>query len=142
MSSQAFEDSKASQAKGKRKRLNWQIGEAMIDEGASNAEIANELGCSASTVAKHRRVRRHVHEVAMNTTALTPTDAPHCLRDTVQHAIEREIDNGNTRIILWLAERLNVLPAANENDGASELRSLMQGLCEGDVSSFRTLGEE
>lgn len=78
----------------------------------------------------------------MNTTALTPTDAPHCLRDTVKHAIEREIDNGNTRIILWLAERLNVLPAANENDGASELRSLMQGLSEGDVSSFRTLGKE
>jgi hypothetical protein len=55
------------------------------------------------------------------------------LRHTLFESIEREVSEGNVRVILWLAERLRVLEAGNgpERAPAEELRAFFDQL-EGD----------
>ncbi len=55
------------------------------------------------------------------------------LRDTLFESIEREVSEGNVRVILWLADRLRVLEAGNVSakPAAEELRAFFDQL-EGD----------
>lgn len=63
------------------------------------------------------------------------------LRTTLIESIEREVSNGNVRVILWLADRLRVLDAGKETEKkpAEELRAFFEQLDPEEMREFANL---
>jgi hypothetical protein len=63
------------------------------------------------------------------------------LRDALVDSIEHEVEQGNVRVILWLADRLRVLEAGlePERQPAEELRNFFNDLDIGELREFAGL---
>jgi len=62
------------------------------------------------------------------------------LRDALLDAIEHEVETGNVRVILWLADKLRVLDAAHaERQPAEELRRFFNELDSSELREFASL---
>ena len=122
------------------RRINWRLAANLLAQGATAAAVARQLGCSASHVARKRRadatLKRWIEEARSSpppTVPATPIpattavpEAPHAstprprldriddLRHALHDAIETEVRNGNVRVILWLADRLNLVQPPSE----------------------------
>ena len=65
------------------------------------------------------------------------------LRDALLDAIEHEVQTGNVRVILWLADKLRVLEAAGgEKKPAEELRSFFAELDGDELREFASLASK
>jgi hypothetical protein len=65
------------------------------------------------------------------------------LRDALLDAIEHEVQTGNVRVILWLADKLRVLEAAStDKKPAEELRSFFAELDSDDLREFASLASK
>ena len=63
------------------------------------------------------------------------------LRGALIDSIEREVSEGNVRVILWLADRLRVLDAGKESEKrpAEELRAFFEQLDQNEMREFANL---
>jgi DNA-binding LacI/PurR family transcriptional regulator len=91
--------------------IDWTEAAELLAEGMPAALVATRLGCSRQTVwralRRSRALQEQLGEMAYRQRAETGSRL-HALRPLVARALERKLDEGNTRVILWLAQRLGV----------------------------------
>jgi hypothetical protein len=96
---------------GRPTRVNWQRAIDLMAKGRSTADVAKELGCSRQHVwdiLRQSRVARRALDDAESEVGTNASLRLRGLRPKLADALAREIDKGNVRVMLWLAERLNV----------------------------------
>jgi hypothetical protein len=106
------------------------------------ATVADRLGCSRAALARRRK-----HDAVFQTwmarcreTAAEPGNQRLAdLRLTLHEAIEKEVCAGNVRVILWLADRLKLVTPPSERTPERELRQILGGLTQEELSEFEGL---
>jgi hypothetical protein len=74
-------------------------------------------------------------------TSPDPSRRVEALRTVLFDTIEKQVQDGNVRVILWLADRLRLVEAREERQGpADELRALLDDLPPDDLREFVSLG--
>jgi hypothetical protein len=113
--------------RGPRRRIDWGEVATLLADGVPTIEVAHLVGCS----------RQHVWRILRSSNALRlrlgeerARIAAECgsqiegLRRTIADKIEREVNAGNIRVLLWAADRLGLtnhaLPSRQLGDGAHE----------------------
>ena len=82
--------------------------------------------------APRRRVKR--------STSTDPAERVAALRTVLFDTIEAEVEAGNVRVILWLADRLRLLDVAERQQGpADELRALLDALPPAELKELASL---
>lgn len=72
--------------------------------------------------------------------AADPAKRVAALRNVLFDTIEKEVEEGNVRVILWLADRLRLLDVTEEQRGpAEELRTLLESLPAAELKEFASL---
>jgi hypothetical protein len=95
-----------------RRVIDWHRAAELLAQGITTAEVATRVGCSRGALARRRR-----HDPVFQTwMARCREDAAEPdsqrladLRPTLQQAIEKEVLDGNVRVVLWLADRLKLI---------------------------------
>jgi DNA invertase Pin-like site-specific DNA recombinase len=96
---------------GRSTRVDWQRVAARLAEGRSTAEVAQEVGCSRQHVwdiLRKSRLARRALDDAESEVGTNANLRLRGLRPKLADALARELDKGNVRVMLWLAERLRV----------------------------------
>jgi hypothetical protein len=113
--------------RGPRRRIDWGEVATLLADGVPTIEVAHFVGCS----------RQHVWRILRSSNALRlrlgeerARIAAECgsqiegLRRTIADRIEREVNGGNIRVLLWAADRLGItnhaLPSRQLGDGTQE----------------------
>lgn len=63
------------------------------------------------------------------------------LRQRLHDAIDAEVQGGNVRVILWLADRLKLVSPPDKVKSTSPLDDLLRGMTEDDLKEFESLKE-
>lgn len=128
-------------AGGARRRVDWRLAAQLLAEGAGINEIAERLGCAASTVRRRLKTDRGLREHAAE---YTPEVLPdhlrlEALRRQLHQAIESEVRQGNVRVILWLADRMKLIEPSRSTAPEDELTRLIGGMSPDELSEFEGL---
>ena len=101
--------------------IDWSKAAWLVAQGAPPREIIAAVGCSRSQLRRRQTecslfralVAQYAAEIVRQG-GKSPL-APRPLEETVRAKLEEEIAEGNTRVALWLAERLRLfVPEAGE----------------------------
>ncbi|MGH6913844.1 MAG: helix-turn-helix domain-containing protein [Geminicoccaceae bacterium] len=121
----------------------WHKAAEMLAEGLTITEAARRLPCARSTLSRkyngdpvfrgwiegfrgeEERDRKRLAE----------------LRHKVHEAIEAAIKAKNVRLIMWLAERLNLVRPPDARTPQDELRAMLSELSPDELREFESLGE-
>jgi hypothetical protein len=125
-----------------RRVIDWHQAAELLAQGKSIADVAMRLGCSRGALARRRK-----HDPVFQTRiarcreAGTQPDSRKFaeLRPTLHDAIEKEVLNGNLRVILWLADRLKLVTPPSERTPDQELRQLLSALTAEELREFEEL---
>jgi hypothetical protein len=63
------------------------------------------------------------------------------LRRAWDVGIEKAVGKGDVRILLWLADRLNLVAPPSEQTPGGELRDILSGLSPEELREFQDLGD-
>ncbi len=103
--------------------IDWCRAAWLTAEGAPPREIMAAVGCSRSQLRRRQAacrlfralVEQYGAEIVRNGGEARMPPGPRSLEETVRAKLEEEMEAGNTRVALWLAERLRLfVPAAGE----------------------------
>jgi len=61
------------------------------------------------------------------------------LRQRLYDAIDTEVQNGNMRVILWLADRMKLIGPSEETEQNAALDDLPRGMADADLREFESL---
>ena len=125
-----------------RRVVDWHQAAELLARGMSTADVAARLGCSRAALARRRKHDPVFQSwMARCREAGAAPDDPQFngLRPTLHETIEKEVRDGNVRVILWLADRLKLVTPPNERTPAQELRQLRGGLTSEELSEFEGL---
>ena len=61
------------------------------------------------------------------------------LRQRLHDAIDAEVQGGNVRVILWLADRLKLITPDDKKKPSSSLDDLLRSMTEQDIQEFESL---
>ena len=132
----------ASARRKPRQQIDWRRAAELLVENKPVSEVAREIGCSRSAISRKRNHDPIFQDWIQRLRSLDtqePAERVSELRRSLHEAIQAEIKDGNTRIILWLAERLNLVPAPGERTPAEELRGLLGNLSADELEEFENL---
>ena len=122
--------------------VDWRAAAELLARGLSVAEAARQVGCSRSQLSR----RRNHDEVFKSWVKTFETSLPPLsdrrggsLRERLHHAIDVEVQSGNVRVILWLADRLKLITPADKKPSTSALDDLLRGMTEQDIKEFESL---
>jgi hypothetical protein len=114
--------------------IDWSKAAWLTARGAPPREITAAVGCSRSQLRRRQSgctlfralVEQYAGEIVRNGgEAALPPPSVRSLEETVRAKLEEEIAAGNTRVALWLAERLRLFaPEAGEGSDAAMQRLL------------------
>lgn len=127
------------------RRIDWRLGADLLARGISIAAVAQRLGCSRSHLAKKRREDpdfRSMIEEARTRAPAVHLDRIDTLKRAVHDAIEAEVRAGNVRVILWLADRLELVSPPSERTPEEELRDILRGLGPDELREFESLRDQ
>ena len=129
-------------ARRKPRQIDWcRVAEMLVENKPVNT-VAQEVGCSRSAISRKRNHDPIFQDWLQRLRSVhlpDPEERAAELRRALHEAIQAEIKAGNTRIILWLAERLNLVPAPGEATPAEELRGLLGHLSADELAEFENL---
>ena len=125
-----------------RRVVDWHRAAELLAQGMSTADVASRVGCSRSALARRRK-----HDAVFQTWTArcredaTEPDSPGLadLRPTLHRVIEKEVKNGNVRVILWLADRLKLVTPPSERTPDQELRQILGSLTSEELREFEAL---
>jgi len=129
-------------ARRKPRQIDWHRVAEMLVEGKPMSTVARDLGCSRSAISRRRNhdpIFQGWLQRLSRIHSPDPEERVAELRRALHEAIQAEIKARNTRIILWLAERLNLVPAPGEHTAAEELRGLLGKLSADELAEFENL---
>ena len=119
-------DQAPASAGGSRRRVDWSLAAHLLGQGQSATEVARQVGCAPTTIVRRLRkdqaFRRQIDPAPRRQPPAR--DRLQALRTKLHDAIESEVQGGNVRVILWLADRMKLIepPAtATPQDGLDQL---------------------
>lgn len=127
------------------RRIDWRLGAQCLARGMSIAAVAERLGCSRSHLARKRREDpkfRSLIEDARTQAPVVELSRIESLKRAVHDAIEAEVRAGNVRVILWLADRLDLVSPPSERTPEDELRDILRGLGPAELQEFQDLRDQ
>ncbi|MDH3661882.1 MAG: hypothetical protein OEU92_17940 [Alphaproteobacteria bacterium] len=124
--------------------VDWRMAAELLARGLSVAEAARQIGCSRSQLSR----RRNHDEVFQSWVAACEINLPPVrerkigsLRQRLHDAIDAEVQSGNVRVILWLADRLKLVSPTEKEASTSGLDDLLRAMTEQDIKEFERLKE-
>jgi len=137
-------DGKQARSQLARSVVDWRMAAELLARGLTVAEAARQVGCSRSQLSR-RRNHDEVFKTWVKTfeTSLPPAGERRAgsLRERLHHAIDTEVQSGNVRVILWLADRLKLVNPPDKKPANSALDDLLRGMTEQDMKEFENLKE-
>jgi hypothetical protein len=125
-----------------RRRIDWRQAAELLARGLTVSAVTRQIGCSRSQLSRKRN-RDPVFQGWIADSAATMAERKHDrivdLRRTLHEAIETEVKKGNVRVILWLADRLNLVTPPTERTPEQELRDILCGLSQEELREFEGL---
>lgn len=123
------------------RRIDWRRGAELLAQGCPLDATAERIGCARRSLASKLR---HDPEFRAWVEEHRPPPAEGgdriaALRRVLHDAIEKEVREGNVRVILWLADRLKLVTPINERTPEQELRDLLSGLSSDELQEFEGL---
>jgi hypothetical protein len=122
--------------------VDWRVGAALLAQGATVADAARRIGCSRQQLSRRRNHDPIFQAWIAETDAVDATggeDRMDALRRRLHDAIDAEVQNGNVRVILWLADRLKLVTPPAPAEQRSPLEDLLQGMTDEDLKEFESL---
>jgi hypothetical protein len=119
----------------------WRRAAQLLAYGESVAAAAKEAGCSRSQLSRKRNHDAMFQDWIEEFRQIPPDERLARLRESVYRKIEAEVANGTVRVLIWLADRLNMLTPPTERTPARELRELLDGLSPEELDEFESLGD-
>lgn len=124
-----------------RRRPDWRRAAKLLARGEPVTAVAKQIGCSRSQLSRKRNhdpqfqgwIAEFQHDVANADDRLVR------LRHAVHRAIENEVRGGNVRVVLWLADRLNLVTPPTEGTSGKELQDILDGLSADELREFQSL---
>ncbi|MGI9493325.1 MAG: hypothetical protein ACR2QF_13085 [Geminicoccaceae bacterium] len=122
--------------------IDWRMGAELLAKGLNVSKTAKQIGCTRSQLSRKRNhdqlFQNWIEEFDR------ACSAPHqqrmeTLRERLHDAIDAEVQNGNVRVILWLADRLKLISPPEEMRQTSPLEDLLIGMSEEDIKEFESL---
>lgn len=102
-----------------RKPIDWDLVALLLARGTPVTKVAEAIGCSRVTIWRHLRTCARTRKLLAEEHAAQHLEAAAAvlrLRSTVIRQMERLLEDGNVRMVTWLADRLGLvvpdLPAA------------------------------
>lgn len=102
-----------------RKPIDWDLVALLLARGTPITKVAEAVGCSRVTIWRHLRTCARTRQLLAEEHAVQNLEAAASvlrLRSTVIRQMERLLEDGNVRMVTWLADRLGLvvpdLPAA------------------------------
>jgi hypothetical protein len=125
-----------------RRVVDWHQAAELLAQGMSIADVAMRLGCSRGALARRRK-----HDAVFQTWMVRcrePATQPDSrkfseLRPTLHETIAQEVQDGNLRVTLWLADRLKLVTPLSEHTPDQELRQILGGLTDEELREFEEL---
>lgn len=124
--------------------VDWRMAAEMLARGLSVAETARQIGCSRSQLSR----RRNHDEVFQSWIKACEINLPpvrerkiSSLRQRLHDAIDAEVQGGNVRVILWLADRLKLVSPTDKEASTSALDDLLRSMTDQDLKEFERLKE-
>ena len=122
--------------------IDWRLAAELLARGLSVAEAARRVGCSRS-----RLSRRRNHDVVFRSwveaseVSMPPMRERKMgsLRQRLHDAIDAEVQGGNVRVILWLADRLKLITPVDKEKPTSSLDDLLRSMTDQDIKEFESL---
>lgn len=126
--------------------IDWSKAAWLTARGAPPREIMTAVGCSRSQLRRRQSsctlfralVEQYAAEIVRNGGKATMPRSPaeRSLQETVRAKLEEEIAAGNTRVALWLAERLRLF-VPEEGEGSDDaLQRLLETMNDEERAAF------
>lgn len=119
----------------------WRRAAELLARRQSLTSAARAAGCSRS-----RLSRKRDHDPmfqswieAFRAMEMSPAERLTALRRAAHAAIEKEVGKGNVRVVLWLADRLNLVTPPSERTPGDELQEMLSGLSAAELDEFESL---
>ena len=129
-------------ARRKPRQIDWRRVAELLVQNTPVSEVARKIGCSRSAISRKRNhdpiFQDWLHRLRTLDTQ-EPAERLAELRRSLHAAIDEQIGKGNARIIVWLAERLNLVPVPGEPTPVDELRGLLGNLTADELREFESL---
>ncbi len=131
--------------KPKRMVIDWRMAAELLAQGLSIAEAARRVGCSRSHLSRRRNhdpiFRSWIDDCEFD---IAPMRARKMgsLRQRLRDAIDTEVQNGNVRVILWLADRMKLVSPEDNEKPMSALNELLRSMTDQDLKEFESLKGE
>jgi hypothetical protein len=119
----------------------WRRAAQLLAYGEGVADVAEKLGCSRSQLSRKRNHDSIFQSWIEEFRQLGPDERLARLREAVHRKIEEEVGKGTVRVLLWLADRLNLLTPPSERTPDHELRQLLNGLSPQELREFESLDD-
>jgi hypothetical protein len=128
-----------------RRVIDWHRAAELLAQGMTIAQAAAQVGCSQSALARRRRNDPDFQSwIARARDAASDSATPEFaeLSPRIQVVITREVQRGNVRVALWLADRLKLVTPPNERTPDHELRQMLSALSPEELREFESLRDE
>lgn len=122
--------------------IDWRRAAQLVARGMPLRSVAKEIGCSLSALSRKRNHDPIFQDWILRLRTLDtqdPQERVSELRRSLHAAIDDQIGKGNARIIVWLAERLNLVPAPGQTTPVEELHALLGNLSAEELQEFASL---
>ncbi len=122
--------------------VDWRRGAELLAQGVKIVEAARQIGCSRSQLSRRRNhdqlFRDWIKAFETNRPSMSEQRID-LLRRRLHDAIDAEVQSGNVRVILWLADRLKLVNPPEKAEQQSPLDDLLQGMTDEDLKEFESL---
>lgn len=126
----------------RRSVIDWRMAAELLARGLTVAEAARRIGCSRSQLSRRRNHDRLFRSWIEDCEVSMPPIRERkmgSLRQRLHDAIDTEVQNGNVRVILWLADRLKLISPKDKEKSTSALSDLLRSMTEQDIKEFESL---
>ncbi|MGI9437691.1 MAG: hypothetical protein ACR2Q4_23150 [Geminicoccaceae bacterium] len=122
--------------------VDWRLAATLLAQGMSVAEAARQAGCTRRQLSRRRNHDQLFQAWIMESESdpSAPSDGRlDSLRQRLHEAIDAEVQGGNVRVILWLADRLKLVNPPDKEKPASPLNDLLRAMTNADIKEFENL---
>ena len=123
-------------------RPDWRLAAQLLANGEPLAVVARILKCSRSQLSHKRNHDALFQDLIEEFRKMGPEERLARLRHEVHRALDRAVADDNVRVVLWLADRLNLLTPPGEPTPDQALRRLLSGLSPEELHEFESLRDE
>lgn len=138
------DDEPSAKAVLRRSVIDWRMAAELLARGLTIAEASRQVGCSRSQLSRRRNhdplFQSWIEACEINLPPVRERKMS-SLRQRLHDAIDTEVQSGNVRVILWLADRLKLVTPSDKENSPSELDDLLKAMSDQDLKEFESLKE-